>query len=309
MAFEEWEPADIEEWEAIQRKKKLEKDPDWQELQHTMSDMWREPSKKDSEEIEAAAREKRAAQSGYETLRDEISYQLMEAGIDDFELYGAGRYGEQLSPLEYKGALRVIGPPDEVAADKFMRIVQNIARGGGYNVEMDRPPSVTHAFGQTIRGGIPAILEHRPILYIYKRYKTTWPSPEERELARNAGASREDQDRMRGSLRFYESRVSQLASEITDDPHDFAEAIPSQIATQIGDTAEFKIIREEINDANSCVLHLRRAINMPVAVGDQNIMIHFLAEANGGNTYIDLLDCPNDIKNEVLNILSKTMLA
>ena len=246
-------------------------------------------------------------ESEYTILRDIINNQLIEHNINDYELFGAGASGEQLSLLEYEGALRVIGPSDPEQAEAFIRIVQDAAAANGFNIEMDRPPSVTHAFGQTIRDNKPNILYGRPVLYVYKRYKTYWPTWKDRDDAIQAGASEEDIKRMYGPLRFYENRISQIGDEITEDPHGF-QNVSEAVAEQIYSTPEFMVIREEMADANDRIMHLRRAIHMPVKIGDHNIMIHFLAESRGTQVFVDILKCPSDIKENILQILSEKMM-
>jgi len=269
------------------------------------------PSEIDPEEEKrkAEVQEKRKRQQEYASLRERISESLASEGIDDYELFGAGAPREELSSLEYKGALRAIGPDDPETAERFIRTVQKLAQDGGYTVEMDRPPSVTHAFGQTIRKGIPNIIQNRPVLYVYRRYMTGWPTSWEREQAQQAGLSHEETKRLWGAVRFYENRISQVASEITEDPHGFSPSLSDQITSQICATAEFEIIREEIKDAVDRGMNLRRAMHMPLSVGDTKHMIYFLAEAAQGDIYIDIAGCPIDIKDVALANISKIMVA
>ena len=114
--------------------------------------------------------------------------------------------------------------------------------------------------------------------------------------------------KMWGVLRFYESRMSQIASEITDDPHDFSAPISKQVATQLCVTPEFKVVREEMQDATERNMHLRRAVHMPIKVGDHKLMMYFLAESRGGRMLIDLIGCPDDIKENTIQAISKSML-
>ena len=300
----DWDPEDVAEWEAMQKKKRREQDPDWQEYKREMDAAWRKPSPEEQEEIDIRAQEKSEAQEAYGGLRDNIANAMANSGITDFELFGAGKYGENLSPLEYQGALRVIGPRDPEQADNFVRTVENIAIPGGYQVEMDRPPSVTHAFGQTIRGGVG--LEGRPILYIYKRYRAGWPSEAEREMAGKANVSRDEMARLYGSTRLYESRMAEIADDITADPNSFV--CPGEtLATRIGTVPEFKLLREEINDAARHSIDLKRSIHLPLGIGSPRRMIYFLADASKGNVSIDILGCPQEIVKKAIAPLSQMM--
>ena len=302
----DWDPEDIAEWEAIQKKKQREQDPDWHEYKREMDAAWREPSPEEQEEIDIRAQEKAEAREAYGGLRDSITRAMADSGITDFELFGAGKYGENLSPLEYQGALRVIGPQDPEQADNFVQVVENIALPGGYKVEMDRPPSVTHAFGQTVRNG--AGLEGRPILYIYKRYRTGWPSGAERDMAGQANVSQDEMERLYGSTRLYENRVVEIAEDLTADPNSFV--CPGKaLAHRIGSIPEFKLLREEINDAAKHSMDLKRSIHMPLGIGSQRRMIYFLADATKGNVSIDILGCPHGIVKKAIAPLSQMMCA
>lgn len=303
---------DTDELNHLEKQHILDKpnhDPEYEKVTDTM---WHKLSPEEEKKIENDATKAREAKGKYAALRSHIVSNLESSGITDYELYGAGARGEELSVLEYSGALRVIGPNDPTLAEKFIRIVQSLAAEAGYKIDMDRPPSVSHAFGQTIKrgeGGESSIIKGRPILYIYKRYQTGWPSPEDMQSAYNAGANRGDTERLRNAPRFYENRISQLASEITDDPHDFAPKLPSRVAKQIYNTPEFHVVREEMKDASQRSMGLRRSIHMPVDIGDMKFMVYLLAESMNGSVYIDLLGCPDDIKNGIIPILSRYMLA
>jgi len=298
---DDWDAEDIAEWEAIQRRKQGP-DSDYQEFERKMESSWRSLPKSKEEEIEAMASKRKAAREGYKNLRTELSRAMMNAGIDDFELYGAGRYGESLSPLEYQGALRIIGPP--VAGRNFIDVAKNIATHNGYQFAIDRPPSVTHAFGKTVRNGIG--LENRPIMYIYKRYHTAWPTSHERELASQAGVSRDENRRLFGHNRIYESKVAEIADEITGNPHHFI-CQGEALAHRIGSIPEFKLLREEINDAAANRMELERTIHMPLGIGSGNRMVYFLAGSKGGDVMIDLIGCPRQIANKAIPSLSQMM--
>ena len=307
---------DREEFEAIQKRRAQERDPEYQKFQRELQDARREPSEKEQAEINQTAEQKRDIWHSYAKLRVQIADALGTAGITDFELYGAGgkramsdrglEQEETLSPLEYRGALRAVGPVED--ADQFINIVTNLVSRQGFKVEYDRPPSVTHLFGNVIRARNVDEIEGRPFLYIYKSYRPDWPAGHERDLARDAGVSNADADRLWGSTNVYENRVSEIACELTDDPHMFCDTGGNSIARQIGTTPDFKIIREEIKDAAATANDIQRAIHMPVRAGDHNVMIYFLAEAKHGNILIDLLGCPPGPSKDAIVKLSEMMI-
>jgi hypothetical protein len=312
----EMDPEDVEEWEAIRKQKQRERDPEWRQYRREMEAAWRKPSEEEEAEIEKGAAERKEAWQEYVDLRADLETALLSAGIEDFELYGAGgkqpmgeegfEQEEKLSPLEYQGALRAVGP---VGSDEFADIVTDVAVGKGFKVDMDRPPSVTHLFGQPIRSDDEEheAIRGRPFLYIYKTYRTEFPTEYEREIARKARLKPAETERLWGALGVYEDRISEIAHELTDDPHMFGESLGQSIARQIGGTADFKVVREEIKDAAGHSLDIQRAIHMPVRVGDHKAMIYFLAETKGGRIYIDLFGCFPEVFEEAIPKLSEMM--
>jgi hypothetical protein len=310
------DPEDVEEWEAIKRRKRQARDPDYQEYKRELAAAWRKPPEEEQAEIEKGAAARKETWQEYVDLRSDLEAALIDAGIEDFELYGAGgkqpmggegfEQEEKLSPLEYQGALRAVGP---VGSEEFADIITDMAAGRGFKVEMDRPPSVTHLFGQTVRSdnGESELTRGRPFLYIYKTYRSEFPTEYEREMARGARLKPAETERLWSALNVYENKISEIAGELTDDPHMFGEPTSQSVARQISSTSDFKIMREEIKDATDHAFDIQRTIHMPVRVGDHKAMVYFLAEAKDGNIFIDLLGCFPEIFEEAITKLSMMM--
>jgi hypothetical protein len=266
----------------------------------------------------------------YAVFRDELEDLLHSQGFKDFELFGAGGAGEELSPSEYKGALRVVGPAKPWLRDRFVTTVKQFALNKGFKAIDDRPPSVTHLFGQPVRGmkqyktpGIrtdldpshirgqrkePSIIAGRPFLYIYKSYSFEMPMRHELEAGAEAGLMQHEIP-TRG-YRMYEDRISQIAGEITNDPTIFDDmSLGEYIAREMGKASEFKLLREEMRDASKHKLDLQRAMHIPMRINDLGMMIHLLAESRDGDTYIDLIaPVSSSTIKEALPILSDMML-
>jgi len=258
--------------------------------------------------------------SEFVTLRYDLEEALTSARFSGFELFGAGAEDEELSPAEYAGALRVVGPNNPRRRKAFVRLVKNIAIPRGFNVEEDRPPSVTHLFGTTIKkrsptpkrrvdaGELiePSNIAHRPFLYIYKSYRHYFPSSHELEAARRAGLHTSEIPVT--GYRVYESTVNEVADNITDNPNMFQDEIPELVARQICDVWEFKLLKEEIIDASDNLESLVRSICVPITVGDTKSLAYVMAESINGNVRFDLVTFPPVNKNRVLNILSSLIL-
>jgi len=248
---------DNDEWYGPHDEEETEMDPE------TVS--WREMEKE--------------RQTSYSQLRNYLEDALDGMGFDDYELFGAGGNGEELSPLEYKGALRVVGPSSRKLHQKFIDTVYRIASANGFKIIDDRPPAVTHLFGDTIRsrGGEAAEISSRPVMYIYRSYHHVWPTGADIEQARRAGV-----EFPRTGYNVYENRVSEIAAEITDDPTIYSDSIAIDVASQISNTPEFKLMREEIK-----LDDIQRAISVPVSIGDSKVIATFMAESKNGSVYID----------------------
>jgi hypothetical protein len=238
----------------------------------------------------------------YEDLRISIAKTLEHYGITDYELFGAGgKHGESLSPLEYQGSLRVVGPSDPEQTEQFIDVVHALATGRGFKIDVTRPPTVTHAFGKTFRrrDGESGEIANRPFVYIYKSYRREFPTEYEREMARQAGLSSAEQAKLMGTVQVYED----IASKVTSDPHFYEDEYSREFARRIGRTYEFKMIREEIMDASKHGHNIQRSICAPLG----GVMAYFLAESRDGNTYVDLIGCPPNISDRVINKLSTMM--
>jgi hypothetical protein len=283
---------------------------------------FREPTTPQQERAAIAQEKQSRSLKEYGMLRKELTSALSSAGFEDFDLFGAGKFGERLPPLEYTGSLRVVGPPER--QKEFISIVGRVASESGFEFMVDRPPSVTFLRGEKISKlydpekkwagmyqDLPTAeaeeISKRPFIYIYKTYRQEKPLPHEVEKAREAGMHQKEMEKMRSHLSVYENRVSEVASTITDDPNLFEEDPARLLANSIIGRSEFKLIREEMIDASRHKLDLFRTLHMPVEIGDYKNMVYFLSETNDGSIFVNILGCPDGIAEGAINIICQMM--
>ncbi len=134
-------------------------------------------------------------------------------------------------------------------------------------------------------------------------YRSEWPTNEELASIKRAMCPED----MRSFWNLVNESISKIAQEMTDDPHSFGESAGGSVARQIGDTTDFKILREEIQDAAQNSLDIQRALHVPVKIGGNDVMVYFLVEAKRSHIYVDVVGCPKEIAEDAIAKLSKMM--